>query len=275
MTEPVTHDLNTTTGQDARRRELTAMGRDALTRHIRQVSGNPTYTPGRGEKTSTMAGTALHHEVTAWRKTHPAPPTTPTRGKPKARVHRVTLPDGTVETRTSKTRDYTHALVVTTDNHARAARLEQLAEHRQAAADKLDEILRSGDLSQLTRKPTSYSGYGRAHYSSFVPGYESEPWAPGSGAVFDSKTGRGQSPSLPDWKDQEAWDRYAASQAQDLRDSPAKLRQQATRLRAHPQYSHEVVRWSSSAANAGNARREWSMYPDITTRVVPVDTPAG
>ncbi|MEU1761269.1 hypothetical protein [Micromonospora sp. NPDC005652] len=145
----------------------------------------------------------------------------------------VRLPDGTVERRGSTTKHYTHAVVCEWDRRAHAAGLRDKAEQAQRASDLAHEIVASGDLSRLVRKVTGISASGR-HYSSYVPGSED----------FGS---------LPDYRDREAWDRYAADSLARMKARPDELRAEAAEADAEAPMAYGVWRWSERRDNAEKA----------------------
>jgi hypothetical protein len=179
-------------------------------------------------------------------------PTLGVRETSAGRETTVTLPDGTVAKRTSKTKEYTHAVVATTDLHATAARMRR-------EADRVDEFLTAlkawqaagADPRKLTRKRGSVSSYGQ-HYSLYVPGFEDQMPLPDQ---FDT-TGH---PSETPEKMRESWEKYGPNYvAQAAVENAAKLRKQADELAAGPQFGYNVWRWSQSATNAFKAIGEFT-----------------
>jgi N12 class adenine-specific DNA methylase len=160
-------------------------------------------------------------------------------GKDRATV--VQLPDGTVVTRKSQTRDYTHAVVRTVDQHAEADLLDQRADKTERFGAAVAEIVASGDLSKLNRKATAVNGRGEWSYSSYLKefGYDEVLW-------------------LPDWKKPGSWEEYAPNALARIAARPAELRAKAAELRGRDRYGYEVMRWSSTQDAADKAANGWA-----------------
>ena len=99
-------------------------------------------------------------------------------------VHEIRLPDGSVEKRTSKTRQYTHAVLVTRQNHKEADRLDK-------EADKLEALAKRTDRSESQRKTDQRSADNvRAEAKKFREGPEETSfvgrWSTSEGAARGS-----------------------------------------------------------------------------------------
>jgi hypothetical protein len=218
---------------------------------------------------------------------------------PKGRTTTVTLPDGTTATRTSKTRDYTHAVVVTEDNHAHAAEVQQLVDRRRAYVEALEAwIARGSNMSELKAYPSASLSYaeqqaGVSKTEYYLPGFEPVKQTirgsrySGSGGSYWSDSYQFSLPN-PDNKrrtkyhnDQGEgltdWERYGPQHAlKQQREFIEKEQAQADKLRTGPQHNYSVWRWSGDAANAQSyanqvdTARSWR-----TTRVVAVEGSSG
>lgn len=186
----------------------------------------------------------------------------------RGRTTTVTLPDGSTAQRTSKTMEYSHAVVATTDNHAEAVSMRATADRHDAFADALEAWIANGsDMSQLRRIPTGSGSVamdraGIRTFGYYLPGFEptirtgrsGARWAenrPGSTAVETRDINRdGTMVPLKDW--QEEYHGPAAHQGtlRDSRESATSLREKAAGLDAGPQYSYSVDRWSQRPDSA-------------------------
>jgi hypothetical protein len=195
----------------------------------------------------------------------------------RGRTTTVTLPDGTTEQRTSKTKEYTHAVVVTTDNHSAAASMREGADRMERALAKAREIVASGDLTQFKRVPTSGSVMHGTDYESRVPGFEDvslqlpdylDKYAKRAQAEFERKTAQGATFPGIDYTPY-----FFANSTPRVLDRAekqiAKARADADKLDAGPRYAYGVWRWSQSRTNAEKARGEFE-GTHRTTRVIGV-----
>ncbi|HMM95387.1 hypothetical protein [Phycicoccus sp.] len=191
-----------------------------------------------------------------------AAPATPAAKKPKARKgdHFVTLPDGTVEKRNSKTRTYTHAVVYEQDNAKAAQSLREQAAAQRAKGEDLRKKADTGKITE-TRRPWG----GGAEYVDVYVGGEYVAGGPiGS--------------NLPDFErptDDEL--RAKLRGYADGRDREAeRLDAKADRLDAGPDKSYSVLRWSGSEQNArsGSRSKEFAHLAETgRLYVTPVDPP--
>lgn len=167
-----------------------------------------------------------------------------------ARTTAVTLPDGTIATRTSKTRTYEWAVVKTTDNRAKADRLRVEADAMDVRRAQFEAIIASGDLTQLVRRVTSSNGRGEKFYGSYLPGDPKDAY------------------SLPDHTT-DAWAKHLDATLRHLIKWANVMRDQAEALGCGPEDSYEVVRWSSRRDLADKALGEFWLAPEQSMFVVP------
>jgi 8-oxo-dGTP pyrophosphatase MutT (NUDIX family) len=188
-------------------------------------------------------------------------------------LHQIKLPDGTMAERTSKTRDYTHAAVITKDNQRAAERDDRMAAKREEAAAAYREALASGDWSKLTRKSAGGNSYHtdyRAVYkdpqkSSIDPEISFPSMSDkdlGADIAYVQKLARADRPykyygSDPDIQqaaeagDLEAFRAARAKRALADNAAAAKRdRDDAERLRTLPEKEYFISRWSGSASGA-------------------------
>ena len=156
----------------------------------------------------------------------------------QARLTTVTLPDGLVATRRSKTKVYEWVVVVRTDLHARAQRLLREADDAARRWDEVAEIVVSGELSRLGRKVTGVNGRGERSYSSLLP---------------SCVAGGVEHHWLPDWRDADSWARYASNALWAMSVAAQRLRDEAAELAAGPQFDYGVMQWSQRRDSADKA----------------------
>lgn len=207
---------------------------------------------------------------------------TPSAERPKGskRTTRVTLPDGTVATRTSQSRSYTHAVVVTRNNRAQASGIRAEIDRRERFIEALQQWIADGaDRSELKAYPTGSLSYndvkaGISPNRYYLPGFE--PVRSGGRGGWSDK----YQFSLPNFSDKRpigykdgktAWEVYGPGYVMgQQREQIARDRRRAAELDAGPAESHYVSRWSSSRTLAERGRDE-VRSPYTTTRVVEVD----
>jgi hypothetical protein len=222
---------------------------------------------------------------------------------PKGRTTTITLPDGTTEKRTSKTRDYTHAVVITEDNHAHAAEVQALVDRRKAYIEALEAwVARGSNMSELKAYNSANLSMaereaGRSKKEYYLPGFEpvqktikASRYAGGGGKYWED----GEGFSLPDPADTKVfdyksntdingktlWEVYGPSHVlKSQRGMIEREQAEADKLRTGPQYGYGVWRWSGDPANAqsyansvatGEGSKPWR-----TTRVVAVEGATG
>lgn len=218
---------------------------------------------------------------------------------PKGRTTTVTLPDGTTATRTSKTRDYTHAVVVTEDNHAHAVEVQRLVDRRRAYVEALEAwIARGSNISELKAYPSASLSYaeqqaGVSKTEYYLPGFEPVKQTirgsrySGGGGSYWSDSYQFSLPNPDDRRREKfhgdqgegltSWERYGPAHAlKQQREFIEHEQAQADKLRAQPQLSYGVWRWSGDASNAqGYANQVDATRPWRTTRVVSVEGATG
>jgi hypothetical protein len=210
----------------------------------------------------------------------------------KGRTTTVTLPDGTVAERTSKTRTYTHAVVATRDLHQRAQLLQAENDRRQAFVDALQAwVDRGANTDELKAYPSGSLSYndqraGKSRNQYYLPGFEPvresvrggrDYWADHFGfslpnfkdttreVSYNRETGRLDGPEMT------SWEQYGPSHVLgQQRSQIAGNREQITKLNAGPRYVYEVIRWSGSRANAQKAAGSEFASPGTTYRVIGV-----
>jgi ADP-ribosyltransferase exoenzyme len=199
----------------------------------------------------------------------------------RGRTTTVTLPDGTTEQRTSKTREYTHAVVVTTDNHNDATDLQVDNARRQKFVDALQQWIDEGsDTSKLKGYPTGSLSYaerqaGVKPTEYYLPGFEPTRVQGRTGDTWENTEF-----SLPNFKDtrklswadgRTEWEEYGPEHVlkrnQETIDKQAK---KADQLLAGPRYSYGVWRWSSSPTAAQAAASQFGNYRNRSTQVIGV-----
>jgi hypothetical protein len=207
----------------------------------------------------------------------PSEPTLGVRNTSAGRETTVTLPDGTTEKRTSKTREYTHAVVGTTDLHGAARRRQAANDRRRAFVEAFEAWrARGSNFAELKAYPSANlsiaderRGVSKTEY--FLPGFEPTRVTPRGGRAYWED---GEQFSLPDPNDKVQLQEWSGGPGSlQMVDSgktrfdefdPDKFisnhrdvidREQANidRLAAGPQYAYGVVRWSQSADNAFKA----------------------
>jgi hypothetical protein len=217
---------------------------------------------------------------------------------PKGRTTTVTLPDGTTATRTSKTRDYTHAVVVTEDNYAHAAKVQRLVDRRRAYVEALEAwIARGSNMSELKAYPSASLSYaeqqaGVSKTEYYLPGFEpvkqtirGSRYSGGGGSYWSdphqfslpnpdnnrrTKFHDDQGEGLTDWE------RYGPQHAlKKQRDFIEHEQAQADKLRAKPQFDYGVWRWSGDAGNAQSYANQINTGGRGTARVVSVEGATG
>jgi hypothetical protein len=192
----------------------------------------------------------------------------------KGRTTKVRLPDGSVAQRTSKTRAYTHAVVITEDNHAHAAEVQALIDRRKAFIDALEAwVARGSDISELKAYNSATLSMaererGRSKRELYLPGFEpvqktikASRYAGSGGKYWADEHGF----SLPDPADRlpysrpfsdedngkTPWEVYGpAFVLKNQRGAIEHEQAEVDKLRAQPQYSYDVWRWSSSFSGA-------------------------
>jgi hypothetical protein len=203
----------------------------------------------------------------------------------RGRTTTVTLPDGTTAQRTSKTMTYTHAVVGTTDLHARAADLQSKVEERKRFVAALEQWIAEGsDKSKLkpyrTRtRSLAEQERGRSNVEYYLPGF---------GPVMKKGYGRGASTylqdvnryALPDFEDSETysykftdehngktrWEVYGPAYVlQEQRDSIARWTDETAKLESGPRFEYKVARWSQRADTAFAAIGSPEVGEDNTT----------
>lgn len=215
----------------------------------------------------TRRGAATNRQATA---TGAGEPTLGVTTSSKGRTTTVTLPDGTTAQRTSKTMTYTHAVVGTTDLHARATGLRSKVEERKRFVAALEQWIADGsDTSKLKPHRTAVLSLaqrerGKSDVEYYLPGFE---------PVMQKGYGRGASTSLqdpngyslPNFKDPETyayefttenngktrWEVYGPAYVlESQRESIARWTDEATKLEAGPRFEYGVARWSQRADTA-------------------------
>lgn len=166
----------------------------------------------------------------------------------------VTFPDGTVATRTSRTRVYTWAVMQTHDEHRVAQVCGQRAERLTQVLAEVERMRAADDLSGLTRKVTSQNGRGERFYSSYLPDDEDDCWY-----------------WLPDHLNPSSWDEYIDVALARIRGDIQRDRDKAARLAAGPRYSYAIAQWCSRRDLAEKAcNNKLFKYADfVTTTAVP------
>lgn len=185
----------------------------------------------------------------------------------KGRTTRVRLPNGEIATRTSKTMTYAHAVVVTEDNHAHAAEIEQLVERRKAYVEALQAwIDRGSNMAELKAYPSRNRSYaekqaGVPATEYYLPGFEPEQKTVkasrrfGGGGRYWQDAHQFSLPNPDDKRDyyrgQTIWEAYGpefviGEQRKFIESEQA----QAGKLRAGDQYGYGVWRWSGDFGNA-------------------------
>lgn len=221
----------------------------------------------------------------------PSEPTIGVKTSSKGRTTTVTLPDGTVAQRTSKTRDYTHAVVATRDMHQRAQQIQADTDRRQAYVDALQAwVDRGANTDELKAYPSKSLSYneeqaGKSRNEYYLPGFEPVRKSVRRGRDYWDDP---MQFSLPNFKDAKregtyegmgkytgpeltAWERYGPSHVLgQQRAQIASNDKQAAELNAGPRYKYEVIRWSGSRANAQKAAGSEFSNPWTTYRVIGV-----
>jgi hypothetical protein len=185
------------------------------------------------------------------------------------RTTTVTLPDGTTAKRTSKTMQYTHAVVGTTDLHADAADARKLADRLDEYSAALEAWIDAG--SDRTKLKRFYTGGGSVNdqraglksYSYYLPGFEPTKETSKMGSTYYQSTSGGPAVESPIRLDSagnpgggDSWDgEWHGPDAQRktldrARRSATDARARAAKLEAGPRYEYNVDRWSQRADTA-------------------------
>jgi len=235
--------------------------------------------------------------VTAPKKATPGEATLGVTESSRGRTTTVTLPDGSTATRTSKTKAYTHAVVVTTDHRGEARDMRKKADGQERFADALQAWMDNGaDTSKLVGHPTASLSLneqrrGKSKTEYYLPGFEPVQVAVprsrfgGGGTRWDDPNGY----SLPNFKDTErldfpsgdefskrvhgktAWEAYGPAHVlKEKRSRVVTLHKKADELDAGPAESHAVWRWSQSLPNAAKGRAEFEQVPNTRLQIIGV-----
>lgn len=179
----------------------------------------------------------------------------------------VTHADGTVSTRGSKTRAYTHAVEITPATAERAA--ADMTLRAAKAAAKAAALRAAADAGRVTVKYRGFAGNGYNSHSATLTGSDVYTWSNAEGITHDIVA----DVIIP------AIDYLAASaraQADLNAAEAARLNAEAAATLAAgvPVGAYGILRWSSSAVNAAKGAREFEDFYAArghTVRVVPVD----
>ncbi|MFC0623791.1 hypothetical protein [Kribbella deserti] len=161
----------------------------------------------------------------------------------------VTHPDGTISTHKSQTKHYTHAVEVTCDNHAKAARLRREALDQAIKAEQYRDALSVG-FYRVTAKRWGYEG--EARYLSFF--------------LIDAATGDELYVGHEIRNTDGTFYKYysggeldipteALASARIYLSNAASLRRQADELTEGPRIAYSVWRWSESQQAAESYAR--------------------
>lgn len=221
----------------------------------------------------------------------PSEPTIGVKTSSRGRTTTVTLPDGTVAERTSKTRDYTHAVVATRDMHQRAQILQAETDRRQAFVEALQAwVDRGANTDELKAYPSGSLSYnekqaGKSPSEYYLPGFEPvresvrggrDYWADHFGFSLPNfkdteRTTHYDSARKPDGPAMTPWERYGPSHVLDRQRTHIESnRKRITELNAGPRFVYEVIRWSGDRANAQKAATSEFASPGTTYRVIGV-----
>jgi hypothetical protein len=206
----------------------------------------------------------------------------------KGRTTTLTLPDGSTATRTSTTKAYTHAVVVTTDHRGQAVRARKSAAEHDRFAEALQAWIAAGaDVSKLEKHRTASRSMldereGRSPWEYYLPGFgpvtrERKRSRFGGGGTYESDE---NSYSIPDPADkplrysdkgETAYEKYGPEYVLKFhRERAASDRAQADKLDAGPAESYHVSRWSQSLNGAMQGQNEASQVPNQRTQIVGV-----
>lgn len=183
----------------------------------------------------------------------------------RGRTTTVTLPDGTTAQRTSKTMEYSHAVVATHDLRADARDLRAQTEVEQRHADAYEAWINAGaNLDDLVAVPNGAGSVrddrmGLINYNHYLPGFEAQPngryrsgtvrYEPRPGAFVITSSQRHRSGGAFNYSDYEGYQNHRERLA-DARQSREKNLARAAALEAGPQYEYYVPRWSQRVDTA-------------------------
>ena len=165
----------------------------------------------------------------------------------------VTLPDGTVATRSSVRHNYTHAVVLTTPREVEARSIERMLSAARSDLERREEALLIGTVAREGR----VMGGGSYEYVTVTVGDEIVAgYMVGEAALTD--------------EDAVA---ILAARVEDNRRKIAAYEEAVAETLAGPLEHYSVLRWSGSLVNATKALREFSNYETSGRflRVVEVD----
>lgn len=192
-------------------------------------------------------------------------------------TYTLTLPDGSVATRTVQKAVYTFAVVAKDDRRKEAAEHIARAEAIETYHAAVTAVIASGDLSVLGRRRSSYSVAEGWSYASHHPmASESPLWRADAARAIGRRyqpTAAHMAPWLPDHQDTEEWARYAGSSLARMLATAQDHRRKAAALNEGPEFDYHVARWSSTyplAVAASQSAELGARLPYRTMTVVPV-----
>lgn len=183
----------------------------------------------------------------------------------RGRTTTVTLPDGSTAQRTSKTMEYSHAVVATHDLHAEARDWRARAETERRHADAYEAWINAGaNLDDLVAVPDGSGSVrddrmGLVNYNHYLPGFEARPNGryrtggtryenqPGAFAIASSQ--RHRSGGAFTYSDYEGYQNHPKRLA-EARESRERNLARAAELEAGPQREYYVARWSQRVDTA-------------------------
>jgi hypothetical protein len=206
-------------------------------------------------------------------------------------LHQIRLPDGTMAERTSATRNYTHAVMVTENNEERAKATEATIQQIREATKAFEEAVRTGDYSKFRRVSGGGNSYHTDYNLEYIPSARksSDPkWL--QGILFRSpldkdidgeraydekqielnKNRPGMSrmldytPGLRDafGKGNDEVRKFRVEQAKQEKAKQIKeLEERVKQYRSLPPESHYIARWSSSPGGARQAANDKGLIP--------------
>lgn len=204
-------------------------------------------------------------------------------------VHTVTLPNGETATRMSKTREYTHAIMVTMNHHQRADEMELHAASRDAALAEYQKAVATGDRSAFLLK----NGGGNAYITHTKLELGDHRFANPNVKATEYQRPFSDEPVKESWSGkfsdkpaseifaidrkyhsspQEQRDAYVKSTIEGAQEWSAKERADAEELRKGPKYSYHIGRWTTKpqagtghvGANFGETTRAIKVGDDLS-----------